>query len=106
MSGPVERAVRRDLRRVDKTARDGALAAAAIELARLLDLPIDMIDGGKFAVETVDRRMGAAASATRELRSTMGELLKDVLPEQKDGIDDLRARRAARKTSKTSTAAG
>jgi hypothetical protein len=99
VSGSVERAVRRDLRRVDKTTRDSALAAGALELARLLDLPIDMIDGGKFAVETVDRRLAAAASATRELRAVMGELLKDVMPDTKDGIDDLRARRAARKTN-------
>lgn len=97
MSGSVERAVRRDLRRLDKTARAGALAAAALELGRLLDLPIDSIDGGKFAVETVDRRLASAASATRELRSTMNELLKDVRPETKDAIDDLRARRVARK---------
>src|SRR6266567_90584 len=99
MSGAVERAVRRDLRRLDKYARDGALAASAVELARLLDLPIDSVGDGKFAVETIDRRLGAAASATRELRATMGELLRDVKPETKDGVDELRARRTAREAS-------
>jgi hypothetical protein len=98
MSGSVERAVRRDLRRLDKQARDGALAAAALELARLLDLPIGGSDS-RWASETADKRLAAAAQATRELRTTMGELLKDVVPETKDGIDDLRARRAARKSA-------
>jgi hypothetical protein len=99
MSGPVERAVRRDLRRLDKDARGGALAASAVELARLLDLPIDSVGDGKFAVETIDKRLGSAASAARELRTTMLELLKDVKPEARDGIDELRARRATREAA-------
>jgi hypothetical protein len=94
--GLVEAAVRRDLRRLDAQAQEGSLAAAAVELARLLDLPIDSVDGGKVAVETVDRRLGAAAQATRELRATMGELLAGAPAAEKDKIDDLRARRAAR----------
>jgi hypothetical protein len=96
--GPVEAAVRRDLRRLDAQAQASTLAAAAVELARLLDLPIDSIDGGKVAVETVDRRLGAAAQATRELRAAMGELLANAPSQSKDAIDDLRDRRAARAT--------
>lgn len=90
MSGSVERAVRRDLRRLDKTARDSTLAAAALTLAQLLDDP---------ATDDIDKRLQAAAQATRELRSTMIELLKDVPKQKRSSIDELRARRAAREAS-------
>lgn len=85
--GPVETAVRRDLRRLPTGSRTGALAASALALARLLD---------EVAVDvTADKRMSAAAQAARELRATMTDLLKDA-PTARSGIDDLRARRAAR----------
>jgi hypothetical protein len=80
-------AVKRDLRRLSLTERRGALAASALTLARLLDDPQDDV--------TADKQMAAAAQAARELRSTMTELLKNA-PRARSGIDDLRARRAAR----------
>jgi hypothetical protein len=82
----VERAVRRDLRRLPVAERGCALAASALALARLLD-GADYVD--------VDKRLPSAAQAARELRGTLAELLKNA-PEAKGGIDDLRARRAAR----------
>jgi hypothetical protein len=88
--GPVEAAVRKDLRRLPAGSRGGALAASALALARLLD----EVEPGV----TADKRMAAAAQAARELRSTMGDLLKDA-PTARSGIDDLRARRQARKAA-------
>jgi hypothetical protein len=85
--GPVETAVRRDLRRLPAASRGCTLAASALALAQLLDEAEPSV--------TTDKRMAAAAQAARELRSTMGDLLKDA-PAARSGIDDLRARRAAR----------
>lgn len=79
--------MRRDLRRLPAGSRGGALAASALALARLLDAEAEAV--------TVDKRMSSAAQAARELRSTMTDLLKDA-PTARSGIDDLRARRAAR----------
>jgi hypothetical protein len=89
VTGPVELAVKRDLRRLPLADRKSALAASALALAALLD--------SITAVETVtdDKRLTSAAQAARELRGTMGELLKNA-PAARSGIDDLRARRAAR----------
>lgn len=95
-AGPVELAVRRDLRRLPLADRRSALALSALTLAGLLDavpLPEDRIDD-----LGVDKRLTAAAQAARELRATMGDLLKGA-PAARSGIDDLRARRAARKAA-------
>ena len=82
--------MRRDLRRLAAEARGGALAAGALTLARLLD------EAGAVDEDvSVDKRMSAAAQAQRELRGTMTELMKGA-PKARSGIDDLRARRAAR----------
>lgn len=90
-SGRVELAVRRDLRRLPPGDRTSALAAGALTLATLLDSVAadDLDDAG------TDKRLSAAAQAQRELRATMGELMKGA-PKARSGIDDLRARRAAR----------
>ena len=85
-TGPVVRAVRRDLRRLPAEDRAGSLAASALTLARLLDEVSDV---------DPDKAMTSAAQAARELRTTMTELLKGA-PKARSGIDDLRARRAAR----------
>ena len=86
MSGPVELAVKRDLRRLAPAERRTALAASALTLARLLD---------EAAEVDPDKRMTAAAQAARELRATVIELLKTA-PPARSAIDELRARRAAR----------
>lgn len=87
--GNVERAVRRDLRRLPATERGCTLAASALALARLLDAA-----GADDEVGT-DKRLSSAAQAARELRGTMTELLK-AAPKARSAIDDLRARRAKR----------
>ena len=85
-AGRVVLAVRRDLRRIPPDDRAGTLAASALTLARLLD-EIGEVDP--------DKQLTGAAQAARELRGTMTELLKGA-PKARSGIDDLRARRAAR----------
>ena len=87
--GSVEKAVRADLRRLPPAERTGALAASALTLARLLD--------GLGQVDP-DKQLAPAAQAARELRSTMTELMKHA-PKARSGIDELRARRAARAAS-------
>jgi hypothetical protein len=78
--------VRADLRKLGPEARDCGLAAASVRLAKLLDA------GGLGPRD--------AASLTRELRATYETLLKLSPPEpEKDGIDDLAARRADRRQS-------
>jgi hypothetical protein len=86
VTGAVERAVRKDLRRLPAADRGCTLAASALTLARLLD------EAGEV---DADKRMASAAQAARELRGTMTELMKGA-PKARSGIDDLRARRAAR----------
>lgn len=88
-NGPVTLAVRRDLRRLPVADRGCALAASALALARLLD-EADEVDP--------DKRMASAAQAARELRGTMADLMKNA-PKARSGIDELRARRAARAAS-------
>jgi len=87
--GNVERAVRRDLRRLPAAERGCALAASALALAGLLDVAAADEEVG------TDKRLASAAQAARELRGTMADLLKNA-PKARSGIDDLRARRAAR----------
>jgi hypothetical protein len=95
----VARAVRRDLRRLPAIDRGSALAASALALADLLDsvaaAPAVCECGGEVQRVSDDKRLSSAAQAARELRGTMGELMKDAAREA-SGIDDLRARRAAR----------
>jgi hypothetical protein len=86
VTGAVERAVRKDLRRLPVADRGCTLAASALTLARLLD-EADEVDA--------DKRLSSAAQAARELRGTITELMKGA-PKARSGIDDLRARRAAR----------
>jgi hypothetical protein len=91
--GPVELAVGRDLRRLPPDDRRSALAASALTLAKLLDsagIPEEEPDR-----LGVDKRLSSAAQAARELRGTMTDLLKSA-PTARSGIDDLRARRAAK----------
>ena len=78
--------MRRDLRRLPLADRGCALAASALTLARLLDEVSDV---------DPDKAMASAAQAARELRGTMGDLLRNA-PKARSGIDDLRARRAKR----------
>jgi hypothetical protein len=104
----VARAVRRDLRRLPAADRGGALAASALALAGLLDSVTgdqEVCECGGFVQKlTADKRLTSAAQAARELRGTMGELMKDASREA-SGIDDLRARRAARAAGKPAPAA-
>ena len=89
--GDVERAVRRDLRRLPEGDRGCALAASALTLARLLD----SVAAVQPDSDGADKRLSSAAQAARELRGTMAELMKGA-PKARSGIDDLRARRSAR----------
>ena len=100
MNGPVELAVKRDLRRLPAGERRTALAAAAVALAALLDRVVIPVvrcaDCGDFPAGVgVDKQLTSAAQAARELRATMVELLKSAAP-ARSAIDELRARRAAR----------
>lgn len=81
--GPVETATRAELRRMGVKTTENGLAAAAVALAKQLD----MADGP-----------AAAAAAGRELRSALVELRKQVpAQQQRDVVDELSARRAVRK---------
>lgn len=82
--GPVELGVRRDLARLDKPARTSGLAATALRLAVLLD--------GELVTER-----DAAAVAAQMIRAL--EALSKLRPaiSQEDPVDELRARRAARR---------
>jgi hypothetical protein len=96
VTGAVERAVRKDLRRLPAADRGCTLAASALTLARLLDSIAATrpdFEGAEFP--SADKRLSSAAQAARELRGTMTELMKGA-PKARSGIDDLRARRAAR----------
>ena len=103
-SGPVELGVKRDLRRLPEDDRRSALAASALAIAQLLDgvaVPVVLCadcGGGAASGVGVDKQLSSAAQAARELRGTMGELMKNA-PTARGGIDDLRARRAARAAS-------
>lgn len=83
--GQVELAVRRDLARLDEQARKSALAASAVALAQLLD--------GTSVLTARD-----AATVAAELRQTLTELARRATPKrQEDTLDQLRARRSARR---------
>jgi hypothetical protein len=83
--GPVELAVRRDLARLDDEAKRSGLAASALALAQLLD--------GTSPLTARDQ-----ATVAAELRQTLAELGKRATPKrQEDEVDQLRARRDARR---------
>lgn len=80
--GSVERATRADVRKLGLAGPAAStLAHTAYALARKLDQDAGM----------------AAAAVARELRATMLELAKNAAPAVKDGLDDLQARREARR---------
>ncbi|HJV08912.1 MAG TPA: hypothetical protein VJ653_04500 [Acidimicrobiales bacterium] len=94
--GPVEQAVWRGL---DPKLRRGALAMAAFEVARQLDDGVEVVDvwGERRAVRTSAKD---TAALTRELRAALAELRALAPPKaERDGVDDLAARRSARRAT-------
>ena len=93
-SGPVERAARRDLRRLAAEVRTSALAEAVLQLAQRLD-------GRHTCGECAEAHPAIDAkeetALVRELRTSMAAL-RDVSPARAEGdvVDELRARRASR----------
>ena len=82
--GPLERAVRAELRSLCVSVQADGRGALAVAMAR-------QIDTARGAV--------AAAAAAAQLRGALDDLAKKAAERpQGSGIDDLRARRAARKT--------
>jgi hypothetical protein len=80
--GSVERATRADVRKLGLAGPAAStLAHTAYALARKLDQDAGM----------------AAAAVARELRATMADLAKSATPVDRDGLDDLRARREKRR---------
>lgn len=83
--GPVERGIRKDLRRIPLEHRSGGLALAALVLARSIDSEADTKE---------------LAGLARELRAHLTELAKFEAPGVKGGkVDDLNARRQARRAA-------
>jgi hypothetical protein len=83
--GPVERATRAELRALNVSVQTSILAANAVSLAR-------QIDGSPGAV--------AAAAASLQLRLTRADLVAEAAEQpERDVIDDLNARRAARRAA-------
>jgi hypothetical protein len=83
--GPVERATRAELRALGISVQTSILAANAVALAR-------HIDSCRGAV--------AAAAASAQLRATRAELAAEAAnAPERDVIDDLNARRAARRAA-------
>jgi hypothetical protein len=82
-AGPVERAVRSELRKLGCSVQSDGSAALAVSLAR-------QIDGSRGAV--------AAAAAAAQLRALLADLrLAAAEQPERDVIDDLNARRAAKR---------
>jgi hypothetical protein len=80
--GPVERATRAELRALKISVQTSILAANAVSLAA-------QIDGSRGAV--------AAAAASLQLRQTRADLIAEAEKRpERDVIDDLNARRAAK----------
>jgi hypothetical protein len=80
--GPVERATRAELRALKVSVQASILAASAVSLAR-------QIDRSPGAV--------AAAAASLQLRQTRADLISEARERpERDVIDDLNARRAAK----------
>jgi hypothetical protein len=83
--GPVERAVRSELRRLSVSVQRDGSAALAVSLAR-------QIDTARGAV--------AAAAAAGQLRALLADLrLAAAQAPERDVIDDLNARRAAKRAA-------
>ena len=81
--GGVERATRSELRRLGCSVQVESMPALAVSLAR-------QIDGSRGAV--------AAAQAAAQLRVIMADLSRSAVRPEKDAIDELNARRAAKRT--------
>ena len=83
--GPVERAVRADLRKRKVSSQTSPLGALAVSLAR-------QIDTSRGAV--------AAAAASLQLRQTRAELIEELERQPAgDVIDELNAKRATKRTA-------
>jgi hypothetical protein len=83
--GPVERAARAELRALRISVQTSILAANAVSLARQID---------------VSRGAVAAAAASLQLRQTRADLIAEAERQpERDVIDDLNARRAARRAA-------
>ena len=83
--GPVERAVRAELRELGVSVAASILAATAVSLAQ-------QIDGSRGAV--------AAAAASLQLRQTRAELIEELAQQpQEDVVRDLNARRAEKRAA-------
>jgi uncharacterized Zn finger protein (UPF0148 family) len=83
--GNVEQAARRELDGMPAELRDGAVAMAVLELARSIDL-------GAYSFRF-------QSGLVSELRDAMKELRDKAPSEERDPLDDLAARRAARRGS-------
>lgn len=83
MSGAVERAVRRELRALTSEARGSGLAQTVLELAKHMDSAL---------LPARD-----AAMVARELRIALAELRKMSPTVVRSKVDEVRARREARK---------
>ncbi len=83
--GCVERATRAELRALKISVQTSILAANAVSLARQID---------------VSRGAVAAAAASLQLRQTRADLIAEAEKQpERDVIDDLNARRAARRAA-------
>ena len=83
--GPVERAVRAELRELGVSVATSILAATAVSLAR-------QIDGSRGAV--------AAAAASLQLRQTRAELIEELAQQpQEDVVRDINDRRAEKRAA-------
>lgn len=79
------------LRRRDRSLADSALAASALALAREMDSP--------------ETPPAAVSMCARELREVLGQI-RELAPkdDEKDKLDELTARRAARRSRSTASA--
>ena len=82
--GGVERATRSELRKLGCSVQSDSMAALAVSLGR-------QIDTARGAV--------AAAAAAGQLRLIMADLAANAVRPEKDGIDELNARRAVRRAA-------
>ncbi len=82
VQGPVEKATRAELRRLGASVQAESLPAAAVALAR----QIDVARGGM-----------AAAAVAAQLRLIIADVAKSAVRPEKDAIDELNARRAKRR---------
>jgi hypothetical protein len=83
--GPVERATRAELRQLGASVQSESLPAAAVALAR----QIDVAKGGM-----------AAAAVAAQLRLIIADVAKSAVRPEKDAIDELNARRAVKRAGR------